>query len=593
MNRAARRILVVFALLLLPVPAFLAAPPDGDLRLSDLIREAPPAPPSSLSRRGEGAGRALDGLLAGRNLPIPCASTLLLELWRHRDALPYPARESLRLLSVRPALPHDGSYQTRDGRFTIHYTLDSASPDAIEGTDSDLNGIPDRVDQVEMALDRAVAVLGADLSWPLPVAGPRMDQYDLYLVNLGPGRSGFTVLDREIATTPQNDVSSHILIDSRMDPAQTEAAVIHQYAHASLMALSARAPAWWTEATAAWMELQVTGDPSSQREAMARRLERLDLSLAGDSVLLSLGDSLWASFLADRFEGGGEEIQRIWTEASLRSAEPFASLLDEILLRNGGSGLGGAYRDFTRWTLFTGTRNDGAHFRLGSLFPDPAPRAVYESFPAESPATDAVEPLGASVYRLVGDGSRGGLRIHFETEAPSRLEADLIVTPRQGDRRPYLVELRPDPGETADVGIPWRDVAETMLIVRNPAFEGKAARYRFTASLDPLFPFDLSSFAAIPSDGGITLQWSTLKETDLLGWNILRSDSPAGPFHRVNPVTLPSGGDSQEETNYLYQDSSATAGARHFYLVEGITLQGLPERSFPVSCDAPKPDSIP
>ena len=593
MKKAVRYLLVVPLLLLLSIPAFLAAPPEGDLRLTDLLREASPGPLGSLPRRGDGAGRALDNLLAGRNLPIPCASTVLLELWRHRDALPYTTRESLRLLSVRPALPHDGTYQTRDGRFTIHYTLDSASPDAIEGTDADMNGVPDRVDRVEMALDRAVAVLGAGLSWPLPIAGPRMDQYDLYLVSLGPGRGGLTVLDREIAATPQNDVSSHILIDGRMEPEQTEAAVIHQYAHASLLALSARAPAWWTEATAAWMEIQVTGDPSPQGEAMARRLERLDLSLAADSLLLSSGDSLWVSFLADRLEGGAEEIQRIWTEASLRTTESFTSLLDEILRRNGGPGVTGAFRDFTRWTLFTGARDDGGHFRLGSLFPALAPRAVYEAFPAESPASDTVEPLGASVYRLVGDGSRGGITIHFVTEAPSRLEADLVVTPRQGDQRPYLVELRPDTGGTADVGIPWRDVAEAMLIVRNPALDGKAARYRFTAALDPLFPFDLSSFAAIPSGGGITLQWSTLREIDLLGWNILRGASPAGPFQRINPVTLPSGGDSREETNYLYQDTSALAGARYFYLVEGITIQGLAERSFPVSCDAPEPEPLP
>src|SRR5207249_392907 len=156
------------------------------------------------------------------------------------------------------------------GRLAIHYTLDAASSDAIEGTDADLNGIPDRVDQVEMALGRAVEVLAAELSWPLPAAGPREDAYDIYLVGLGADRGGIVIPDREIAATPQDDASSHILVDGRLDPEQLEAAVIHQYAHATLLALSTRPPAWWTEATAGWMESLVTGNPASQRPAQAR-----------------------------------------------------------------------------------------------------------------------------------------------------------------------------------------------------------------------------------------------------------------------------------------------------------------------------------
>lgn len=588
MIRRAPRAFVFPLILLLFTSAALPAPGDGDLRFSDFTREPPAGSSASAPRKGEGMGRTLDLLLAGRTLPIPCASSLLLELRRSGEALPYPARDSLRTLSLRPALPHDGTYQSRDGRFVIHYTLDAGSPDSIEGADSDLNGVPDRVDRVEAALERAVEVLGAEMSWPLPVADPRSDHYDVYLVSLGPGRGGFTALDREIPATPRDDASSHIVVDGRMDPARMEAAVIHQFAHASLLALSTRAPAWWAEATAAWMETRVTRDPSPHHDALARRLERLDLSLAGDSLLLSLGDSLWVSFLAEREGGDGEAVRQIWLEQSVRGAEPFLGLLDGILRRSDGGGMAGAFREYTRWTLFTGPRDDGGHFLLGPLFPPLVPRATHEVFPAESPGAESVEPMGGAVYRLVGDGSRGGARVRFEVEVPSLLEVDLVVTPSEGDRRPYLVELNPDPAGRAEVGIPWRGVAEAMVIVRNPASSGKPARYHFTATLDPLFPYDLSSLAALPSGAGITLQWSTGRETDLLGWNIYRSSGPNGPFLRINPVTLPSGGDSQEETDYIYQDSSAAEGRRYFYLVEGITIQGLPERSFPVSAESPE-----
>ncbi len=587
-----RRALVFFSILLLLAPAIVPAPAERDLRISDFTHEPAGSPLLPVSRKGEGMERALDLLLAGRSLPIPCASPLLLELRRSGDALPYPVRESLRALSLRPALPHDGTHRTRDGRFAIHYTLDAGSYDSIEGTDSDLNGVPDRVDRVEAALERAVQVLGNNLSWPLPEPDPRSDRYDVYLVNLGPGRAGYTVLDRELSAESPDAAPSHIVVDGRMQDERIEGAVVHQFAHASLLTLSTVAPAWWAEATAAWMETMVTRDPSPHRDALARRLERLDLSLAGDSLLLSLGNSLWASFLAER-EGDPDAVRQIWLEQSVRGPEPFLDLLDGFLHKTGAGGIAGAFREYTRWTLFAGPRDDGAHFLLGPLFPPIAPRATHEALPAASPGSDSVEPMGAAVHRFVGNGSRGGARFFFEVDVPSLLEVDLVITPSEGDRRPYLVEVAPDAAGRAQVGVPWRSVSEAMVIVRNPAADGKPVAYRFTSTLDPLFPYDLSSLAAIPSSAGITLQWSTGREIDLLGWNVYRSRSPNGPFLRINPVTLPSGGDSQEETDYIYQDSSAEEGVRHFYLVEGITIQGLPERSFPVSAELPETAPFP
>jgi hypothetical protein len=581
-------------ILMLSAPGAFPAQGDGDIRLSDLSRDALAATPLNAPRRGDGAGRALDALLAGRALPTSCASPLLMDLYRRREPLPATAHESLRLLMARPNLLHEEVYQTRDGRFLIHYTLDPGSPDAIEAADSDLNGVPDQVDRVEAALERAVEVLSAGLSWPLPAPGTRSDSYDLYLASLGSVRGGLTVPDREITATPQDDASSHILVDSRIDPDRVGSVVIHQFAHASLLALSARAPAWWNEGTAGWMEAVVTGDPSLQRDALSRRLDRLDRSLMSDSLLLSLGDSLWVAYLADRREEGAEDVRQIWIEQSLRSSESFPLLLDEILRRNGGDGLSGGLRDFSRWALFTGSRDDGEHFRKGTLLPPLTPRGAYQTFPADSGGAESVEPLGAAVYRLAGDGSHGGIRIKFDAaEAPSMLQVDLVITPVTGSRRPYLVELRPGATGAFEVGVPWRDVAETMMIVRNPASGGAAARFHFSAFPDPLFPYDLSSFAAASAGGGITLQWSTDHEEDLLGWNVYRSAGPGGPFLRINPVTLPSGGDSEEETNYIYQDTSAAAGRRYYYRLEGITLQGLPERSFPISAMASEPAPLP
>jgi hypothetical protein len=339
--------------------------------------------------------------------------------------------------------------------------------------------------------------------------------------------------------------------------------------------------------------MQVSGDPSSQRDYLAKRLDRLDASMTSDSLLLAMGSSLWASFLADSRDDQGEGIRQIWLETSLRGSEAFVPMLSEILQRQGRGTLPEAFAEYTRWTLFTGPRDDGDHFLLGSLFPPMTPRLNHTSYPAESAGLEAVEPLGASVVRFGGDGSRGGLMIRLDAETPSPLQADLVIFPA-GASRPHLVELSLDHRGHAEAGVPWRGVREAFLLVRNPGPEGSAAHFHYAAQIDPEYPFDLASFSALPSPGGITLQWETSREIDVLGWNVYRSSSPSEIFQRVNAVTLPSGSDSVEDTDYVYQDTSVRPGRRYYYVIEAITVLGLPEKSIALSARAFKTiDSTP
>jgi len=585
MKRAGGLVVLTFLGFLLPAWG-VEAGSEADLLFSDLYRDsAGPVALFSPPRKPDGVARALEILLAGRTLPIPCASPILQDLRRHRELLGDSAREILRFMSLRPAIEQDGVRSTRDGRFSIHYTLDPLSSNALPAADRDFNGVPDVVDQVESALERSLEKISERLGYPAPSSDNRGQRYDVYLLNLGGGRQGFTVSDRDTPSTPREDSFSHMVLDTRMDADALASAVAHQVAHASLLGLSARAPSWWEEATAGWLEIQVTGNPSPHREALARRLEHLGSSLATDSLALSLGNSLWASFLADRRDGRGEEIRQIWLETSLRGGEPLLALMDEVLRRTDHGTLAEAFRDFSRWSLFTGPRDDGDHFRLGALFPPLTPRVTHTGFPSESAGTESVDPLGAAVFRFAGDGSRGGLKIRFDAETPAAVEVDLVIQPA-GEPRPHLVELELDDRGHGEAGIPWRGIREAFLIVRNPGWEGAPVRFHYSGQIDPRYPFDLASFGALPSTGGITLQWATASEVDVLGWNVYRSTEPGGPFLRVNPLLLPTGSDSLEETDYLYLDSSVQSGRRYYYLVEAVTLMGLPERSLVLSTRA-------
>jgi len=568
-------------------PKAVASPSgDQDFNLSDLYRDIAPGPSQAgAEHRAEGISGALDALLGGRALPISCASSLLQDARRHRPQLPATGEEALRILSQVPALDHDGARPTRDGRSTIHYTQDAGSPDAVPALDRDFNGVPDVVDQVEAALEKSQQIIGDQLGWPAPASGSRSDRFDVYLISLGAARQGMTVPDREIPSTPRDDSSSHILLDAHLEGDALTAAVAHQFAHASLLSLSGKAPAWWSEATAAWLETQVTGDPARLTGPLARRLEKMDSTLATDSLTLSMGNLLWTSFLSDRHEDRGEEIRQIWLEMSLRGAEPVLSLMDEVLRRMNQGSLQEAFRDYTRWALFTGPRDDGDHFRLGSLYPPLTPRTTHHGAPAESAGLESVEPLGAAIIRFEGDGSRGGLRLRFDAETPSPLQVDLVIS--QSGRPRHLVELELDDRGHGDVGIPWKNVREALLVVRHPGWGGSPARFRYAAQIDPAYPFDLTSLSASTSATGITLQWETSREIDVLGWNVYRSASPSDGFQKINPVALPSGADSLEETDYLYQDTSVQPGRRYYYLVEAITILGLPERSIVLAAHAP------
>jgi hypothetical protein len=563
-----------------------------DIRIGDLLLE--PAAPgvSSPARRGGTHARLFETLLAGRRLPTACGTPLLIEARRHLEELTVPVRETIRSLGVRPFLSREEIRLTRDGRFAIHFTTAFGSPDAVPFSDADFNGVPDRVDRAEAALQRAAKLLAGEGGWPLPNS-VRTDRLDVYFADLGPLRGGAAVPERELPATSRDDAAGFLLLDARLDGDPLASEAVHQFAHASLMALAARTPAWWAEGTASYLETLVTGDPSPRAAGISHRLRAMDRTLAGDTLLLAEGGFLWASFLAERREQSPGALRNLWEDAAGQPGEGFLAVLDRLLRRDGGEGLHGSYREFTRWILFTGARDDGEHFLFGRLLPPLLPRSSHSVFPADSAGFETVEPLGVAVVHLLSGRSRGGLRLRFEAEPGSRLEVDLVITPSEPGARPHLVEVPLDPAGRAQAGLPWREVSEAFLLIRNPAADAGPARFRYAAEVDPGYPYDLSSLTATAARRGASLEWSTLRETDVLGWNVYRSSSAAGPFLRINPITLPSGGDSEEETRYVYLDDSASPGGRYFYLLEAITILGLPDRTPPVSIAIGETSSFP
>ncbi len=81
----------------------------------------------------------------------------------------------------------------------------------------------------------------------------------------------------------------------------------------------------------------------------------------------------------------------------------------------------------------------------------------------------------------------------------------------------------------------------------------------------------LSSAATPPA---IIVQWNTASELNTAGFNVLRGDSSAGPFARLNPEVIPASPDPLVGGTYVYTDTNVAFGRTYYYRVEEVEFGG-------------------
>ncbi len=517
-----------------------------------------------------GPGAALAAVAGGETLPVACA-TPLLQFLGSADAPPAPALDLARLVAeAAPRLEAERTVAPAEANFLIHYS--GAPRNGLLLTDRDRDGAPDAVDRLAEALVASESFLVSRLGYPSP-AGPD-DRLDVYFADIGRGIEGYAVPSRGRAG------AAFLVLDAALPADRLMPAVFHQVAHASLLTLLPAAPRWWGEATAAWLGFAGTGDLRGPEAGVRARQGAAGRGLAADGLLIMQGSMLWPMFLAER-TGDPGVVRRIWSEAAAHDGDPLAAA-DVVLSRTHGLTLAAATREFAAWNLFTGERDDGLHYATGRALPAAPLQAVGPGFPMDIDPVEPVESLGSVAFLLPGDGRRGMLQIDVSSSG-GRPAADLLVRYRTEGALPVLVTVPLGSAGAGRVAIPWSDAREAWLILRNDAVGGEPARFSVRAAHDPYAPFDLASFTAQGFGRSIVLEWSTVSERGLAGWNIARSESPAGPFTRLDEVAIPAFGDGATDVGYLYVDETARPGRRYYYILEGLTEAGLLERSHVVS----------
>ncbi len=440
------------------------------------------------------------------------------------------------------------------------------------------------MDQIAAVANSFFDIAGTGLGFPPPglQADGTVVPYDLYLVRLPEPVYGFTIPSIAAAEPSAESPPGYLVIDPGESHGRKNlrGIVAHQLAHAALFRFSSLMPAWWQEASAVWLEREITQDLAGYRSSLAERLRNPHLSLASDSLQLMQGAFLWPQYLVES-TGNPFLIRNLWEEAALHQEVSPRVLTDLVLDRLNGGSFQESFLGFGLWNLYTGKRDDGNHYRYGSHFPDPAPPSQYDSYPAVARWEDTtVERLGTRLLSLEADTLRGGLEFHFFGEEGTPWQVAALVQSPGSPSQIFFQEVALDSRNQGTLRVPWDDAERVILVIQNlDPGPGLEHRIGFTSLLDPHYPFVLSGFGARGENGQIVLEWSSTREQDLLGWNIYRSGDPVRGFSRVNILLLPGGGDSRETTNYLFVDNDANPGRHYFYYLEGITLEGYSQRS--------------
>jgi hypothetical protein len=190
-----------------------------------------------------------------------------------------------------------------------------------------------------------------------------------------------------------------------------------------------------------------------------------------------------------------------------------------------------------------------------------------------------IEPLGAVYIQIEDLGEVGSVALEVEAEPGTSISADVLVSWRPIPAGWLAVPLQFKDGR-ASLGVPLEAGGRMVLILRNDETSpGPARPVSFILEADPVFPFDLAFLSADAAPGQIDLSWGSESERRIYGWLVYRAEAPQGPFRPLSRFPVPSMGDSRRPLAYNYTDTQVSAGRLYYYLVEGITIDGLARRS--------------
>ncbi len=97
------------------------------------------------------------------------------------------------------------------------------------------------------------------------------------------------------------------------------------------------------------------------------------------------------------------------------------------------------------------------------------------------------------------------------------------------------------------------------------------------------------------ADSSVLVEWTTESEVETAGFNLYRSESPAGPYVKVNTALIPGASDPLLGGRYVYTDTNVVAGRTYYYKLEDVDLDGTTTLHGPIEvvAEASSPSAFP
>ena len=89
-----------------------------------------------------------------------------------------------------------------------------------------------------------------------------------------------------------------------------------------------------------------------------------------------------------------------------------------------------------------------------------------------------------------------------------------------------------------------------------------------------------------PTEAVVIVEWTTASEVDTAGFNLYRSESPDGPFARINDHLVPASPDPLLGGSYAFTDTDVVAGRTYYYQLEDVEIDGTTTRHGPIEVKA-------
>ena len=91
------------------------------------------------------------------------------------------------------------------------------------------------------------------------------------------------------------------------------------------------------------------------------------------------------------------------------------------------------------------------------------------------------------------------------------------------------------------------------------------------------------------NQANVVVEWTTATELNTVGFNLLRGETPAGPFEQANSTLIPAVSDSLTGNSYSFEDEGVEAGKTYFYMLEEIESSGTANQHGPITVKANSP----